>query len=937
MQHNQQKPKRSEDAHPPHRQQPAVAHGGGRRASSSAIAYAPLTPDTPPEDDSRSPLASTAAESAAQASPTEASKTTGPSSADKKVDGKEPEIVRRRTRTGCMTCRKRRIKCDENKPKCSNCIKSRRTCEGYVQRPDYRSEYFRLRSIMPPGDPGAAAGPNPGFAGYLPQGMVPYQQFLNPFIGSIPPDQLYAASNFYAAAATAAAAAAAAAAVANGGTNGAEQASSNPSHQQYRAYYDTAAGSGYHGQYAPAPAHPGGGYMYPVYNGRSPPFMPYLQAPLALPSQPHPPQAPVSAGSSASTTPTSESHGMQSSGSSSSSYAQWTTSLLSSTASTPWTPNLHSQAYSGYPLNPPSIQTSPPLPAPPQQQQQTMPTLRTSIQASNITDEADMYVSMEDYAVMPHLIPSLFSPPAPITVTPAYGAASFWALTDYRPDPWQSPLTHPAAQQLFRHFVHVIARQISLFERHVPEPERLVLIASQQMPQTKLFQESNIWTYHIPMMALQCPALLHAILALSAMSLSELSQSTNRRASLLHYHIAIRRLSHALQVQQRQDSGADEDLPIFAATLLLAFYETMTGEHDMWARHLEGASNMIRRLDIEEFLRDLAITDGDDDSRVEDSESRTRLRRRIDAETRRDLMAFFLRMEIMQCVANDGAPFLEVEFWDAIPKRGSASGESDLDRALWYYDDMAKTAVRVVWFVHRESERKRGRTPEWTAADAAAEWESLNEELSRGIAEFEATWSATTAISATMTPYGPPIRFSSAAASVIRIYLDLWTVALLRNHPMLTTLPAFKVGLMNVAAVAQRAEPFCVFMLRCIAGIPNGEKPSRILPFERHPQPQQMKVSPDNFVILGSSAGGATGTATGLSWDYVSTRVYMSTPLLFAGVQVRDADAQQWVLAQVGEIHAVTGWRSAIVISRGLMAMWGRTNPGGAVAAAVVG
>ncbi|KAG5359572.1 putative transcriptional regulatory protein [Yarrowia sp. C11] len=39
--------------------------------------------------------------------------------------------VRKRTKTGCMTCRKRRIKCDEAKPSCFNCAKSKRDCMGY--------------------------------------------------------------------------------------------------------------------------------------------------------------------------------------------------------------------------------------------------------------------------------------------------------------------------------------------------------------------------------------------------------------------------------------------------------------------------------------------------------------------------------------------------------------------------------------------------------------------------------------------------------------------------------------------------------------------------------------------------------------------------------------------------------------------------------------
>ncbi|RPA90896.1 hypothetical protein L873DRAFT_1716214, partial [Choiromyces venosus 120613-1] len=40
---------------------------------------------------------------------------------------------RKRTKTGCLTCRKRRIKCGEERPTCANCIKSKRGCEGYNQ------------------------------------------------------------------------------------------------------------------------------------------------------------------------------------------------------------------------------------------------------------------------------------------------------------------------------------------------------------------------------------------------------------------------------------------------------------------------------------------------------------------------------------------------------------------------------------------------------------------------------------------------------------------------------------------------------------------------------------------------------------------------------------------------------------------------------------
>ncbi|KIW16552.1 hypothetical protein PV08_03740 [Exophiala spinifera] len=43
--------------------------------------------------------------------------------------------VTRRSRTGCITCKTRRIKCDEQKPSCRRCISSKLICEGYFVGP----------------------------------------------------------------------------------------------------------------------------------------------------------------------------------------------------------------------------------------------------------------------------------------------------------------------------------------------------------------------------------------------------------------------------------------------------------------------------------------------------------------------------------------------------------------------------------------------------------------------------------------------------------------------------------------------------------------------------------------------------------------------------------------------------------------------------------
>lgn len=39
--------------------------------------------------------------------------------------------IKMRTKTGCLTCRRRRVKCDEKRPHCRNCLKSERVCLGY--------------------------------------------------------------------------------------------------------------------------------------------------------------------------------------------------------------------------------------------------------------------------------------------------------------------------------------------------------------------------------------------------------------------------------------------------------------------------------------------------------------------------------------------------------------------------------------------------------------------------------------------------------------------------------------------------------------------------------------------------------------------------------------------------------------------------------------
>ncbi|KAI9928494.1 hypothetical protein ASPWEDRAFT_48773 [Aspergillus wentii DTO 134E9] len=50
------------------------------------------------------------------------------------VAPKRKRVFSNRTKTGCMTCRKRKKKCDEQHPACNNCIRGGFLCEGYSSR-----------------------------------------------------------------------------------------------------------------------------------------------------------------------------------------------------------------------------------------------------------------------------------------------------------------------------------------------------------------------------------------------------------------------------------------------------------------------------------------------------------------------------------------------------------------------------------------------------------------------------------------------------------------------------------------------------------------------------------------------------------------------------------------------------------------------------------
>lgn len=51
----------------------------------------------------------------------------------------QSKVTKGRSKTGCITCRKRKKKCDEAKPRCMNCEKNAVVCEGYHEKQIWKS------------------------------------------------------------------------------------------------------------------------------------------------------------------------------------------------------------------------------------------------------------------------------------------------------------------------------------------------------------------------------------------------------------------------------------------------------------------------------------------------------------------------------------------------------------------------------------------------------------------------------------------------------------------------------------------------------------------------------------------------------------------------------------------------------------------------------
>ncbi|KAK3905435.1 hypothetical protein C8A05DRAFT_12734 [Staphylotrichum tortipilum] len=462
--------------------------------------------------------------------------------------------VRKRTKTGCLTCRRRRIKCDEGKPTCSNCIKSKRECEGYSQRLTFKEP-----------------------------------------LGSFPSGHLYGHPAYHRQVQEA---------LLNAQLSAAQ---SSPSSQGPLAIIAPKPPSVDFSGIGP-PLHFAQGYGPPPPMTGPPGFSPvhhHPQSPLGMGPEPtgpfpDPPRPSLHTG-----TPVHPDF-LPTQG-----FQQHHTPVVPDTS--PILPH-HPHGLASRP-GPDQFLTSPVSAGgvgggvfPPHQQPRPAEDgyWQSDDEASIGESDDDLTAAADHHHQLAHLDANDLGMQIASRLEPALrhdayglGVRSFGGgipdntLDMYTPSSASSPLNDPQTAAVFWCFVNVTGQSMSLYERHPFDPTPMF----QGHPVPK--QRQHIWTYTFPIMAFNHPALMQAMLALGALQTAKL-QNLAPTAAMKHYHLSLRRIAKNYQSAARRTQPAT-----LAATLLLGFYEVWNSDHDKWCKHMWGARAVIRDIPFRRMTREV--------------------------------------------------------------------------------------------------------------------------------------------------------------------------------------------------------------------------------------------------------------------------------------------------------------------------------------------
>ncbi|KAJ5133146.1 Protein of unknown function DUF3468 [Penicillium atrosanguineum] len=505
-------------------------------------------------------------------------------------------VPKKRTKTGCLTCRKRRIKCGEEKPICSNCVKSKRSCEGYAQRvvfknplgifgshgpPQVQDPQMQHQMRMPlfseyplPAQQAAAAAQHPMLAPRpIDAATIGYHSYPSSDIAPLGPPQIINAPKFYYPAPQ---------------VQPPQTWPTQPTVQHGRGQIPSAIVN--HSQFQTSQTQPRSGQDNSQYTEEQ--YQPgyrqdgYKQDEYKQETDPQYPP-PIT------------------------NWAKFPGQDFASASVPPYTGDtVWDNSYDGnlYPQTsiPPGLiyhyqQQHGPLSPQFDSSAQYIPQSQT--QVVYVEDEAEDYYDVESEDDMVDQTQAEgFNQLSLIMASANHDDSRLRSFTthlnepnilaSYYPHLGSSPLNNPKTARIFAHFLHSTGPSLSIFERHPTDSS--ITLGDPVSP-----AQQGLWTYTLPLKAMEHPALMQAILAVSSIHIAYL-QGVPTTISLKHYHYALKRIGKAVGLPHRR-----KQLGTLAATELLAYYEVISADHSKWNSHVAGAAQLIKEIDFARTTRDL--------------------------------------------------------------------------------------------------------------------------------------------------------------------------------------------------------------------------------------------------------------------------------------------------------------------------------------------
>lgn len=456
----------------------------------------------------------------------------------------------------------------------------------------------------------------------------------------------------------------------------------------------------------------------------------------------------------------------------------------------------------------------------------------------------------------------------------------------YTPTASNSPLMMGKSYFLFNFFVRNFGGSMTLIHR-VPSHNDILFNSM-----TDRRGLENFWTYDAPLMALNHPHVLNAMLALASIHFSTVTGESPADAgefnSMTYYQNAVRGLREDIALQRHTDT-----LATLTTCLLLAFYETMYGDLVKWYQHMTGARDIIVALDVCKLAAGAQSVYNSDVPRTSLSPSE------ITAVQACDLLASFLYMEVIQCAIGNTQLLLPFHYWQTVPFRRCGTAR------VYIFDQLLRHSARIGSWVATDTLRKEKlypkdeTPPEFTDKDqqeqdqARLEWLDIKQtftEFNQKFADYLNPIQPTEP--RIITPFGPCAQYQTSVDHCLAAFLHMNWLILKRNNP---DVPVY--GYQTLKYTAMEGVPHVIAVFRSLP------------PSVPHTFGQLEGENLDNGQI-------------------VRLLIAMSVAGFFAGIQLRDPIQQDWIVNWFNECYNFTGWFTTKKIIQGLYSAWSYQKAG---------